>query len=171
MTAAGLALDTAAEGLWLRLRDVLLAEQRIERFEFSPEAPGGVTDRLLALRRDRDARLALARDLALRSLAALTDSTNFRILGSLGGGGPVPLVDVARAAGLGPVAAAERVHALAQVGLAARDVERSCAVQTAAGRGLGLLVEALAAAVTERMERALPALLGPDGAHPEPAEA
>ncbi len=171
MTAPALALDTAAEGLWLRLRDVLLAEQQIERFEFSPEAPGGVTDRLLAVLRDRDVRLALARDLTLRSLTALSDSTNFRILDCLGGGAPVPLVDVARAADLGSVAATERVHALAQVGLAARDVERSCAVETAAGRGLRLLVVALAAAVTERMERALPALLGPDGAHPEPAEA
>jgi len=45
------------------------------------------------------------------------------------------------------------------VGLASRDVERNCAMETAAGRGLVLLAEALAAAVTARLERQMPALL------------
>ena len=161
MTAEACDLDAVAEGLWLRLRDVLMAERRLERFEFSPEAPGGAAYRLATLAADPQVRLGLALDMTLRSLAALADPTSFRILGALRSGQPVPLTDVARQAGLGEVAAAERVHALAQVGLASRDVERNCAMETAAGRGLVLLAEGLAAEVAARLERQMPALLSP----------
>lgn len=164
MEGAGFDAEAVAEGLWRRLRDVLLAERRLEGFEFFPESPSGSpATRLAALAADERAVAALARDLALRSLGALADGVNFRILsaahGSAREGRPALLTGIAEEVGLAELAVAERVHALAQVGLAARDVENRGVVVTAAGRDLVVLVQNLAEALRDRLARGLPALL------------
>jgi len=70
-----------------------------------------------------------------------------------------PELELARRVGLPELAVSERLNALAQAGLAQRDLERNAAVATPAGRGLVGLLEALGGALGERMSRGLPELL------------
>ncbi len=158
MGGDGVDLEAIAEGLWLRLRDVILAERRLERFTFVPETPEvGAAQPLAALATDSRARAEMARDVVLRALAAASDGVNFRILSSLGA--EAPLDEVARRVRLPPLALGERLNALAQVGLAARNLERQSAVATSAGRGLVMFVEALDGALRDRLSQELPGLL------------
>ena len=158
-------LATVADGLWLRMRDVILAERRLERFTFAPETPeGGASGPLSALAGDKEAASAMARDMALRAVAAGAEGVNFRILSGLGESGPggeapVGLGELARRVGLPELAVSERLNALAQAGLVRRDLERHAAIATKAGRGLVGLLEALGGALGERMSRGLPELL------------
>jgi len=153
-------LDVVVAGLWQRLRDVILAEQRLEGFAFAPEAPEiGWSARLAALADDASARADLARDVALRVLGAAADGVNCRLLSVLRQDTPVALDELARRLGLPPVAVAERLSALSQLGLAARDLERNGALGTAAGCGIVALIEALSERLGGRLGRELPALL------------
>lgn len=149
-------LAAVAEGLWRRIRDVALAERRLERFTFVPEAPEAADTggRLAALAGDEAALGVLARDLTLRALAAAADGTNYRLLRCLGAE-PVGLAEVSLQAALPPLAVTERVSALAQLGLAARDLERDGVAETVAGRGVVGLVEAIAADLAARCRRGL----------------
>ena len=154
-------VEAVADGLWLRLRDVILAERRLERFSFTPEvADAGVSVRLAALAGDPDALGRLARDVTLRALAAGSDPANAQILSALEDGRPAPLAELASRTGLPGLALAERVGALAQAGLAARDVEADAVLPTAAGRGLASFFDALTRALADRLSRELPRLLG-----------
>jgi hypothetical protein len=145
------AIDDLAEGLARRIRDAALAEHRLASFAFTDEVrgaglgPGALAD-------DERALGALARDLTLRALAAAAG--NYAILAALGDE-PVPTGALARALDLPALAVTERIGALAQLGLAARDVERDAAVGTPAGRGAVALVNGLAAAVARRGRQAL----------------
>ncbi len=152
MSALGDPIGELAEGLWRRLRDVLLAERRLESFTFAPETEGARAaspGRLAALAADDSAIADLARDLTLRALAAATDGVNYRVLACLGSE-PVGLDAVARALGLPPLAVSERVHALAQLGLASRTLEQDGVGETVAGRGLVRLVETLGGELAAR---------------------
>jgi hypothetical protein len=102
----------------------------------------------------------LALDVTLRAVGALADLANFRILSAAGTDAAAPVAGVARAAGLPELAVTERVHALAQAGLAARDLERDAVTATPAGQGLAGLVEEVAQGVRRRLSQGLPALLG-----------
>jgi hypothetical protein len=154
-------VEAVAEALWRRLRDAILAEGRLAAFEFRPETPGAPRlPGLAAVADDPDALDELALDVTLRALGALADRTNFRILSAAGKDAAAPVAGVARAAGLPELAVTERVHALAQVGLAARDLERGAVAVTPAGQGLAGLVEEVAQGVRRRLSQGLPALLG-----------
>lgn len=156
---AGPDIDALAEGLARRLRDVLLAERRLERFAFAPETAPGTDPRRLAALVDDDAALGgLARDLTLRAFAAAADAVNFRLLACLGAE-PLEWEPMARALGLPVPAVSERANALAQVGLAARDLERDGLAETAAGRRMVALVEAVSAGVAERCRAEIRPLL------------
>jgi CO/xanthine dehydrogenase Mo-binding subunit len=142
-------LHRLADGLWARLRSVLLAERRLERFAFTVEAGGGDPAGVARLAGDPEALGALSRDVTLRALAAGVEPVNFRLLACLGPE-PHPLDGLARSVGLPRVAVTERVGALAQVGLATRDLERDGAEATPAGQALVALVEYLRGAVQAR---------------------
>lgn len=146
-----------AEGLWARLRGVLLAERRLERFAFTTEVAQGDPARLVRLAEDPGALSDLSRDLALRALAAGADPVNFRVLACLGPG-PRSVDGLAGAVRLPRVAATERVGALAQVGLAQRALERDSVEVTPAGAALVGLVEYLCAALEARCRAGLGAL-------------
>jgi hypothetical protein len=159
---AALDVSPISEGLWGRLRDEILAERRLERFAFGPEgAEGPAAARLSGLAGDAGARAGVARDMALRALAAAADDVNFRLLSALGDAAPMALDEVARAVNLPALAVAERLGALSHAGLARRDLERDGAEATPAGRGMVRLVRTLCAGLEERLDRDLPALLGP----------
>ncbi len=160
MGGDGVDLEAIAEGLWLRLRDVILAERRLERFAFRPDAhEASVPGRLASLVGDASALDRLAQDVTLRALAAGADAVSWRILGGLGGEGEL-MAAMARRLDLPELALAERVGALAQAGLAARDLERNAVLPTPAGQGLVAFVDALARALGDRLSRELPGLLG-----------
>ena len=117
-------MERVVDGLWLRLRDVILAERRLERFTFAPEAPEtGAPGRLAALAGDAQAQGRLARDVTLRALAAACDPVNCEILGGFDGQ-VVSVAEMTARVGLPELALRERVNALAQAGLAARDLEQ-----------------------------------------------
>jgi hypothetical protein len=151
MTTPGGEVAALADGLWRRLRDVLLAERQLERFAFAPDAERdtGLPRRLTALLEGAEALEDLARDVALRALAAAADGVNYRVLRRLAHPG-VTLDDLAGAVGLTALAVSERVNALAQVGLAARELDRDAIVDTPAGRAVVGLVEAVGAEVAAR---------------------
>ena len=155
MTTRGPEVEALADGLWRRLRDVLMAERQLERFAFAPE--GGhearASGRLTALVEDQAALADLARDVTLRALAAASDGLNYRVLSRVGGGG-VGLDELARAVGLPVLAASERVNTLAQAGLAARDLDRDAIVDTPAGRAVVALVEDVGAGLAARCRAA-----------------
>jgi hypothetical protein len=143
-------LEVLADGLWRRLRDVILTERRLERFAFAPEtAEGPPPERLDVVLDDAVAVDGLARDLTLRALAAAAETLNARLLAAVGGE-PVGLAELARALDLPWLALSERVNGLAQVGLAARDLEHDRVSGTPAGRGMLLLLDAIVAAVAAR---------------------
>lgn len=149
MTVA--AIDTVAEGLWRRLRDVVRTERALAGFAFAPEPAAGAPRRPAPA--DEAGVDALARDLTLRALAAAADPLNYRVLRALGAEG-VAVDDVAGAVALPALAVSERVHALAQVGLAARELEHDAVAATTAGRGVVALVEAIGAALGARWRAA-----------------
>ena len=152
-------VEAVAEALWLRMRDVVLAERRLERFTFAPEAAdAGGPERLAALAQDAAALSALARDVTLRALAAASDPVSLLILRGRDGQA-LAMAEMAARVGLPELAVGERVNVLAQAGLATRDQERDAVVPTAAGVGLAALVDALAAGLADRLRRELPALL------------
>lgn len=162
MTLADAALDALAEGLWLRLRDVVLAAARLDAFNFAPEvptpapAPGWVR----RIADDGAALDASVLDLVRRAVAAGADPVNWRILERLDGRDEgMALVELAAAAGLPPLALAERVSDLVQVGLAAHVLERGAVQVTAAGRAWLRLVEALGARVGRKARAGLPGLV------------
>ncbi len=160
-SSPGLEVEAVANGLWCRLRDVVLAERRLERFAFAPERPNeptGPGERLAALAGDEAALAELARDVTLRALAAAADGVNFRLLAALGGE-PIGIDDASRALALPPLAVSERVNALAQLGLAARDLERDGVTSTAAGRAVVGLVGAISAGLAVRCRGGLPEVL------------
>jgi hypothetical protein len=143
-------VEALAEGLGRRLRDVMLAERRLETFAFSPEQPAAERPaRLARLLEDEGALASVARDLTLRALGVAGDGVNYRLLSRIAGQA-VELDDLAVALGLPPLAVSERAGALAQAGLAARDVERDAVAATAAGRAVVALVERLAAGLVAR---------------------
>jgi hypothetical protein len=150
MSAPGSAtalLDDIAEGLWRRLRDAALAERQLGRFAFTDEAAGATPARLAALAADAGAVTALARDLTLRAVVAAAD--NYRLLAGLGEE-PAAIATIAGALGLPSLAVTERVGALAQLGLVARDLERDAVAGTRGGRGLVAVLDVIADAVAAR---------------------
>jgi hypothetical protein len=149
MPVVAAALDDLADGLARRLRDAALAERQLERFAFTEDGENAGR-RVAALAHDDAALAALARDLALRALAAAVDG--YAVLTRLGTE-PTSVDAVAQALGLPALAVTERVGALAQLGLAARDLEHDALAVTPAGRSLVALVDVLAAAIATRCRR------------------
>jgi hypothetical protein len=147
------ALEEVADGLARRLRDAALAERQLARFAFTEGPPGeggGGWNDGAELSRDEAALDALARDVTLRALAAAVDS--YPMLARLGAE-PVAVDALARALGVPALALTERAGALAQLGLAARDLERGALAATPAGRGVVVFVDALTSAVAARCRK------------------
>jgi hypothetical protein len=144
---AGAALAEVAEGIARRVRDAALAERQLERFAFGDDTARAARSRLAALAGDDAALGRLARDLALRVLAAAVEG--YVVLARLGAE-PVSVDHLSDALGLPALAVTERVGALAQLGLAARDLEHDALAGTPAGRGVVALVDGLAAAIAAR---------------------
>lgn len=154
--------EQAAQGLWSRFRDVVLALRRLQDFNFAAEGPEGrFTERWLeALAKDDAAQASVSRELVLRAFRAGAEAVNFQILSELRDEEPVALARLAEVTGLPPFTVSERVNDLVQVGLAARVLEQDAVRATPLTRGflgvMGEIERRLVATIREK----LPGLLG-----------
>jgi DNA-binding HxlR family transcriptional regulator len=152
----------AAEVLWGRLRDTVMALRRLESFNFSLDGnETRLTESWLGeLVKDDDLLAQVGSELVLRAFRSGADAINVKIIASLPPEDAVALSELARITGLPRLTLSERVNDLVQVGLAVRVLERDAVAATPLTRGfLGMVrrVERhLAAVVRER----LPGLIG-----------
>jgi hypothetical protein len=136
------AVEALAEAVWGRIRTLALAADRLDRL---PENPGGVA----AVEGTGE---LLAREFVLRLWRVAADPTNYALLRRLVRDSSVPLVGLSAEVGLPPLAVAERVADLVQVGLAARSLVGDQVQATAAATAVVELVEAVQAEVARRVE-------------------
>ncbi len=129
-------LNLLAEGLWARLRDILMAQSRWDGFVHDPE--GGSAQPLPP----PDESERLAAEMTLRALRVGVDPVNHAILRRLAQQDEVALVALMEQTGLSRVALIETINDLSQVGLASYEVETRKVRATAGATGLlGLLDE------------------------------
>jgi hypothetical protein len=166
VTPADAAVEALAAGLWSRLRDVVLAAERLERFNFAPERdPAPPSANWIRGLMDDAALTGSALDLVRRAAAVGADPLNHRVLGLLvARDDAIPLTELARAAGLPALATVERVGDLQQVGLAHRVLDQGAVAATPAGRGWVRLLDLVAARVAAEARAELPGLPGGAGA-------
>jgi len=131
-----------AEALWARLRTLAMAADRLDRL---PENPGGV-----AAVTGAGAEL-LAREFVLRLFRVGVDPVNYALARRLVEASSLPLVELAREVGLPPLAVAERVADLVQVGLAARSLVGDQVQATAATGAFVETLEAVREQLTHRL--------------------
>ncbi len=135
--------DPLARALAARLRDAVEAADRMASFAYD-SSPGDAAPSVLADGEE----LATAHDLVLRVLRETGDSVNFRVLAAAAvheEGAAIPAL--AYDLGLSRLALVERVQALIQVGLVARDLQRDTIRTTPAGEGMLEVVSTLEADV------------------------
>ena len=135
--------DPLARALAARLRDAVEAADRMASFAHD-STPGDAPPSVLA----EGEELATAHDLVLRVLRETGDSVNFRVLAAAAvhdEGASIPAL--AYDLGLSRLALVERVQALIQVGLVARDLQRDTIRTTPAGAGMLEVVSTLEADV------------------------
>lgn len=144
------ASEPLVQGLADRLRNLVLAMDRLDRLETAGELAGWLG------REREDGRLPEhARELLLRVLRTAADPVNFRLLAALDPLQAVALTELMEEVGLTRVAASERVNDLVQVGLAAREMVGDQIRGTALASGLVELVEEVSGEAGERLRREL----------------
>ena len=136
----GLDTEAVGAGLGSRLRGVVAALDRYDRFAIVPGCEGAAQPGLRA-----GQELQAAKIFVLRALRQASDPLGWQVLQLLRDG-ERSSADLAEAVGCPRVAAWEAVNDLVQAGLAARAADADRAGLTAAGAGLVGLVEELAAA-------------------------
>jgi hypothetical protein len=143
----GLDTESVGKELGYRLRGVVSALERIDRFAIDPgrEGPG---EPGLPGGREQEAALIFV----LRALREATDPVGWRVLQLLRDA-QRSSADLAGALGCPRVAAWEAVNDLIQAGLAARAADADQAGLTAAGAGLLSFIEELAAAAAAAVGR------------------
>ena len=129
-------MDQLAEGLWMRLRDILMAQSRWDCFVHDPE---GEKSQPLPPPEESE---RLAADMVLRALRVGIDPINHAILRRLTQENEVALTSLIEQTGLSRIALMETINDLSQVGLASYAVETRQVHATAGAIGLlGLLDE------------------------------
>lgn len=152
--SGGSAFDLVAEGIWARLRDMIMARSRWDRFVRDPEGgSGGEAPLAMAPPAPEEAE-RLAAELVLRALRVGVDPVSQRVLERLAREDVVPLETLAETTGLPPLALHEKVADLVQVGLAVHDLERRQVRATPLASGLleivGEIARRLAGLLAER---------------------
>jgi len=152
----------AAEGLWSRFRDIALALNRIQSYNFSADSPEGrFTERWLdEVLKDEDTLAEVGREFVLRAFRVGADAINFKILAHLSDEAGVPLAGLAEITGLPHFALSERVSDLVQAGLATRVLEEDAVRATRLTRGFLGMVEKIERRLSVMVRERLPALIG-----------
>ena len=154
--SGGSAFDLVAEGIWARLRDIVMARSRWDRFVRDPEGGGaGEASGAMAPPAPEEAE-RLATELVLRALRVGVDPVSRRMLERLLREDAVPLEALAETSGLPPIALHEKVADLVQVGLAVHDLERCLVRATPLASGLLEIVGEIARRLAVRMAERWP---------------
>ncbi len=139
------------EGLWARLRNTLIALDRMDRLESAGDFVGWVE----AFQRD-DAQIeATTRDWLLRALRLASDPLNYRILRALQDSDGLSVADLMRVTNETRIDLTERIKDLAQVGFVAQALESDVVQTTHAAVGIVAWIEALREQMTERVRAGL----------------
>ncbi len=132
-------MDDLAEGLWARLRNVLIALDRVDRLEGAGDFAGWVE----AFQCDQDQIRATAQDWVLRAVRTASDPINYQILETVHTAGQMSIAQLMQATRLTRVDLTERVKQLAAVGLLVQSLESDAVQGTRAADGMLAWVEAL----------------------------
>lgn len=153
----------AAEGLWSRFRDIVLALRRLQNFNFSADSlEGRFTDRWLErLVNDAGLMADVGRELVLRAFRTGADAINYKILTSLCEEEAVALSRLVQLTGLSHFAVSERVNDLVQVGLAVRVLEQDAVRATPLTHGFLGVVGEVERRLTAIIRERLPGLVVP----------
>ncbi|MCL4393956.1 MAG: winged helix DNA-binding protein [Chloroflexi bacterium] len=153
------------EGLWARLRNALIALDRIDRLETASDFVGWVE----AFQRD-DAQIeATTRDWLLRALRLAADPLNYRLLSALGGSDGVILSELMRVTNTTRVDLSERVKDLAQMGLVTQALDADAVSGTHAAVGIVAWIESLQEQMAEHARAGLAKDNPPPRLHRPPA--
>lgn len=144
-----------ADGLWKRLRDVILVAERVDTFVFGPGEGGDLPKVAL----DEEEAGAIATDFVLRSLRAASDRVNFAILDAASGEDGIEAAELAARLQLPILVVSERVGELLQTGLAAKALDTGRVYATGAGMQAVELVKQTA----ERLAGTTLRARGPNG--------
>ncbi len=135
------------EGLWARLRNVLIALDRVDRLATTTGFEGWIE----AFQREDAQMDATAREWVLRAMRIACDPLNYKILRAIQSADGTRVAQVMEQTRMARVELAERVKDLAQVGLVAQDLETESVQATRAGAGVIALMEELSAGVLARL--------------------
>jgi len=150
-----------AEGIWQRLKEIVLARMRLEAFVFSPETDlkDGANRWLDSLVQDRAQAEHLAHELVLRLFQVGVEAMNYKILSHLKTERSLTLSSLAQMTGLPVLLVAERTSDLAQAGLAARNIEKDSVEATSLTDTLVELIEGGAQELSKIMRDRLPGVI------------
>lgn len=137
------------DGLWKRLRDVIMVSERIDTFAFGPASSEEPRTSLS----EEDAS-AVSVEFVLRALRVACDRTNFLILRESSGDDGADAGALATITGIPSLAVSERIADLLQSGLAVRQLDSNRVFATEAGRQVVALVEAVAERLATTAKRA-----------------
>lgn len=142
--------DVAAlvEGLWRRVRDVLLVAERVGSFTFSEQQEEPERAALTDAEID-----AAAKDFVLRALAVTSDALNHVILTRSCTPDGVVIDELAKELATGSLVVSERVNDMLQLGLIARELDSGRARATPAGEAIVSVVAGVAGPLAERIRR------------------
>ncbi len=126
-------------GLWARLRNVLIALDRLDRLETGGEFLGWVE----AFQCDEAQTRTAARQWVLRAIRLASDPLDYRILSLLHESAGMTVTQLMEATALGRVDLTERIKELAAVGLVAQALDADTVQGTRAGEGMVAWVESL----------------------------
>ncbi len=142
--------DPLAEALWARLRNVLIALDRVDRLDTSADFVGWVE----AFQCDGSQIQATARDWVLRAVRLASDPLNYAILSALRLDGS-PMAQLMTTTNLTRVELTERVQDLARVGLMTQALDSDRVEATAAGQGMVAWLESVSDKVAEHARAGL----------------
>lgn len=143
--------DALVEGLWARLRNVLIALDRLDRLENAAEFVGWVE----AFRHDDAQVEATAREWILRAVHLASDPLNYRILRMLQVSDGLSMGQLMQATGMMRVELTERVKDLAQVGLVAQALDSDSVQNMRAAEGLVAWIQTLSEQMVEHIHAGL----------------
>ncbi len=139
------------EGLWARLRNALIALDRMDRLETANEFVGWVE----AFQRD-DAQIdATTREWLLRALRLAADPLNYHLLRALQESDGLSIAELMRLTNASRVDLTERIKDLAQSGFVAQALDTDTVQGTRAASGMVAWIESLREQMAARVRAGL----------------
>ncbi len=144
-------MDDLAEGLWARLRNVLIALDRVDRLEGATDFAGWVE----AFQCDEAQIQATAQDWVLRAVRTASDPINYQILETVRTAGQMSIAQLMETTSLTRVDLTERVKELAAMGLVAQSLESDAVQGTRATDGMLAWFDSLGEQIATRARAGL----------------